>query len=188
MSPIDGASCRGRLLVATPLIESGPFRRSVVYLLDHDTDGALGVIVNRPLDSDVDDVLPEWSGLVAAPDCLFQGGPVQMESALAVGLIHEGPPALTVWRRMCGRVGLVDLDGPIPAAGELAGMRVFAGYAGWGPGQLEEELDEGSWLVVDARDDDLLSPQPEALWHEVMRRQQGDLRYWATFPSDPGAN
>lgn len=178
---------RGRLLLATPAIESGPFLRSVVFVLDHDEDGALGVIVNRPLESDVDDVLPDWAGLVNAPVCLFDGGPVAMDSALALGVIADElpPPG---WRQMAGRVGLVDLDGPLPGTGELAGLRVFAGYAGWGPDQLEAELAEGAWLVLDAHDSDLMSPQPENLWREVIRRQEGDLRFWATFPLDPSAN
>lgn len=178
---------RGRLLVATPAIESGPFLRSVVFLLDHDTDGALGVIVNRPLESDVDDVLPDWADLVNAPVCLFDGGPVAMDSALAVGVVADDVPP-PGWRHMAGRIGLVDLDGPVPATGELFGLRVFAGYAGWAPGQLEDEVDEGAWIVVDARESDLISPQPETLWREVMRRQDGDLRYWTTLPDDPSSN
>lgn len=178
---------RGRLLVATPAIETGPFARSVVYLLDHDDDGALGVIVNRPLEADVDEVLPEWAGLVNAPVCLFDGGPVAMDSALALGVITDAAPPLG-WRQMAGRVGLIDLDGPLPLGGELAGLRVFAGYAGWAPEQLEAELAEGAWLVLEARDSDLISPQPETLWREVLRRQQDDLRFWTTFPDDPSAN
>lgn len=178
---------RGRLLVATPAIESGPFLRSVVFLLDHDESGALGVIVNRPLEADVDDVLPEWAGLVNAPDCLFDGGPVAMDSALALGVVSDAEPPLG-WRQMSGRVGLVDLDGPLPAGGELAGLRVFAGYAGWAPEQLEAELAEGAWLVLESRDSDLISPQPETLWREVLRRQDDDLRFWTTFPDDPSVN
>jgi putative transcriptional regulator len=182
----------GRMLVATPVIEAGPFARSVVFVLDHDADGTLGVIVNRPLPSDVEDVLPDWAALVNAPVCLFDGGPVGVDSALAVGLVADAtgqrsePPQ--GWRQMTGRVGLVDLDGPVPAGSELVGMRVFAGYAGWGPGQLAAELDEGAWLVVDALDDDLISPQPEQLWRQVLRRQRGDVRFWATFPDDPSVN
>lgn len=177
---------RGRLLVATPAIESGPFLRSVVFLLDHDVDGALGVIVNRPLDSEVDDVLPDWAGLVNAPVCLFDGGPVAMDSALALGVIADVAPR--GWRQMSGRVGLVDLEGPLPGEGEFTGLRVFAGYAGWGADQLEAELEEGAWLVVDALDADLISPQPETLWREVLRRQDNDVRFWTTFPDDPSAN
>ena len=184
MDDMDALS--GRLLVATPAIESGPFLRSVVFLLDHDADGALGVIVNRPLESDVEDVLPAWASLVNAPVCLFDGGPVGMDSALALGLVADVPPP--GWRRMAGRVGLVDLDGPVPAGGSLAGLRVFAGYAGWGPEQLEAELAEGAWLVLDARDGDLISPRPETLWRDVLRRQDGDVRFWATFPDDPAIN
>lgn len=178
---------RGRLLVATPAIETGPFLRSVVFVLDHDASGALGVIVNRPLDADVDDVLPDWAGLVNAPDCLFDGGPVAMDSALALGVVAGATPP-PGWRQMAGRIGLVDLDGPLPVSGELAGLRVFAGYAGWAPDQLEAELEEGAWLVLDAHDSDLISPQPETLWREVLRRQNDDLRFWTTFPDDPSAN
>ncbi len=135
--------------MATPAIESGPFMRSVVFVLDHDADGALGVILNRPLDSEVDDVLPDWAGLVNAPVCLFDGGPVAMDSALALGVIADVAPPIG-WRQMAGRVGLVDLEGPLPGNGEFAGIRVFAGYAGWGADQLEAELEEGAWLVVEA--------------------------------------
>lgn len=181
-------SLQGRLLLATPAIDAGPFLRSVVYLLDHDDDGALGVVVNHPMDSDVDEVLPHWGQLVNAPVCLFEGGPVAMDSALAIGVLDvAGQPPLG-WHKMSGRVGLIDLDGPIPHHGQLAGLRVFAGYAGWASGQLEEELDQGAWLVVDSAVDDLLSAQPEDLWRAVLRRQSGDLRLWATFPWDPGAN
>lgn len=182
---------RGRLLIATPAIETGPFMRSVVFVLDHDDNGALGVIVNRPLPSDVDDVLPQWANHVNAPVCLFDGGPVAEDSALAVGVL-AADESITVppdgWRTMAGRVGLVDLDGPLPSAGQLVGLRLFAGYAGWGAGQVEGELEEGAWIALDAREGDLMSPQPEDLWHEVMRRQSGDLRYWATFPADPSTN
>lgn len=178
---------RGRLLVATPAIDIGPFRRSVVLVLDHDRDGALGVIINRPLESEVGEVLPGWADVVNAPECLFDGGPVAMDSALAIGILKgEAPPM--GWRRMCGQVGLVDLEGPVTVSAELSGIRVFAGYAGWSPGQLEEEVSEGSWIAVESSDLDLTSPQPEALWGEVLRRQDGDLRFWATFPEDPSTN
>lgn len=173
--------------MATPAIDAGPFLRSVVFVLDHDGDGALGVIVNRPLESEVDDVLPGWAALVNAPVCLFDGGPVAMDSALALGVIADVAPP-TGWQQMCGRVGLVDLEGPRPPEGQLAGLRVFAGYAGWDPGQLEGELEEGAWLVVEALDADLISPQPETLWREVLRRQPDDVRFWTTFPDDPSAN
>jgi putative transcriptional regulator len=182
-------SYRGRLLVATPLLGGGPFFRSVVAVLDHDAGGALGVILNQPLDATVADVLPEWSALVSSPTAVFSGGPVSTDSALAVGVLGPRDQPPTGWREMYDRVGLVDLDLPARVMeAQLRGIRVFAGYAGWSPGQLEGEIAEGSWVVVDAYDDDLLSPNPEALWRQVLRRQGGDLAMLATFPDDPQLN
>lgn len=182
------STVRGELLVATALIEQGPFRRSVVYVLDHDEDGALGVIVNRPLESDVEDVLPGWARCVNAPGCLFEGGPVAEDSALALGVVLDAAARPIGWRQMAGRVGLVDLDGPLPRGDDFLGLRVFAGYAGWSPGQLEAEIEEGSWLTVAATEEDLLSPSPERLWHDVLRRQAAEVRFWANLPDDPGQN
>lgn len=178
----------GRLLVATPQIDDEPFRRSVVFVLDHDKAGALGVIVNRPLPSDVVEVLPDWAGVVNAPACLFDGGPVAMDSALAVGVLQgDGEPV--GWRPMVGRVGLVDLDlSPDQVSHALSGMRVFAGYAGWSAGQLEDEIDEGAWIVVDAAPDDVLSAAPANLWRSVLYRQGGDLRLLSSYPDDPSDN
>jgi putative transcriptional regulator len=178
---------RGRLLVATPLIGQGPFWRSVVYLLDQSEDGSLGVIVNRPLDARVADVLPSWANAVSEPMHLFDGGPVGSDAALAVGVVRDGlQPA--GWHPMSERVGLVDLDGPVPSSGEFAALRVFAGYAGWDAGQLEAEIEEGSWLVVDASDSDVGSAEPTALWRDVLLRQSGDIRLLATFPADVDLN
>lgn len=181
----------GHLLLATPEIEFGPFWRSVVYVLDHTEDGAVGVIVNRPTDADVDDVLPQWGRSVTAPGCLFEGGPVGLDSALAVGVLLEatsiGVPSYG-WRPMSRRVGLVDLDGPQPDPGILEGLRVFAGYSGWTAGQLEAEIQQGSWLVAPALDHDLVTARPETLWSDVLRRQGDDLRLWATLPDDPKLN
>jgi len=185
---MSAVSLAGRLLVATPAIADQPFRRSVVYLLDHDEDGALGVIINRPLSSpEVEEVLPDWSGAVNAPGCLFDGGPVATDSALAVGVAAQ-PEASILWQRMSGRVVLVDLSGPVPADGALQGLRVFAGYAGWGAEQLEREIAEGAWLVAEADEFDLFSPRPELLWSQVLRRQPGELRLWSTCPEDPTLN
>jgi putative transcriptional regulator len=180
-------SVKARLLVATPQIASGVFARSVVFMLEHDVTGALGVIVNRPLDAGVDEVLPDWASLVNAPICIFEGGPVQDDSALALGIVGaDGPPR--AWQPMTRRVGLVDLEGPLPRPADLSGLRVFVGYAGWSPGQLEQEMAEGAWIVADAREHDLVSARPELLWSEVLRRQDSDVRYLATFPRNPTAN
>lgn len=181
------ALLRGRLLVATPLIGAGPFWRSVVFVLDHGDDGALGVIVNRPLNAAVADVLPNWADAVTAPTQLFDGGPVGSDAALALGVVREGlvPHG---WHQMADRVGLVNLGGPVPASGQFTGLRVFAGYAGWGVGQLEDEIEEGSWFIVDAIESDLSSSHPETLWHDVLLRQTDERRLMASFPPDPDLN
>lgn len=183
----DMDTLRGRLLVATPLIGDGPFWRSVVYVLDHSGEGSLGVIINRPLNARISDVLPSWGDAVTAPTHLFDGGPVGSDAALAVGVVREGIGPVG-WHQMSERVGLVDLDGPVPSSGEFATLRVFAGYAGWDAGQLDGEIEEGSWFVVDAIDSDLGSVEPTTLWRDVLRRQSGEMRLLATFPADVDLN
>lgn len=179
----------GRLLVATPSLRDPTFHRTVVLLLDHGDGGGLGVVLNRPLEVEVAAVLPPWQPHVTAPPVLFQGGPVSLDSALGlVGAPGEGlePPGV---RRINGSLGLVDLDAePADVVPELSGLRVFAGYAGWSTGQLEREVEEGSWYVVDSEPRDAFTDQPERLWRTVLRRQPGDLALVATFPEDPELN
>jgi putative transcriptional regulator len=183
-------SMTGRLLVATPKLEDPNFARSVVLLLDHDDDGALGVVISRPTTVPVADVLPGWSDLVTVPDVLFSGGPVATDSALAVAVLGgAGDDTPIGWKPLYPGAGLVDLDAPPELlAGVLDGMRVFAGYAGWGAGQLEGEIDEGAWYVVSAEPGDLLDPDAERLWRKVLRRQAGELAFVHTCPLDPTHN
>ena len=184
----------GRLLVATPVLEDPNFRRSVVLVVDHDPEEAtLGVVLNRPTEVAVGQILPGWAGLADRPDVVFQGGPVGLDSALALArLPGTGEPL--GWRALEGvpalaRVGLVDLDGPPEAlAEEFAGFRVFAGYAGWGADQLRSELAEGTWYVLAAEPEDVFTADPERLWQAVLRRQGGDLAFVATYPEDPSLN
>jgi putative transcriptional regulator len=179
---------RGRLLVATPSIDGGPFWRSVVYVLEHGEDGSLGVILNRPLNALVADVLPPWGGIVSEPMHLFDGGPVGSDAALAVGVVRDGLAPANGWHQTSERVGLVDRDGPVPTSAEFSTIRVFAGYAGWDGGQLEAEIEEGSWFVVDAMESDVGSVEPSTLWRDVLRRQPGEICLLATFPADPDLN
>jgi len=179
----------GRLLVATPLLEHPTFRRAVILLLDHDEAGALGVVVNRPSAIDVEAVLPHWQRLATVPGRLFAGGPVQQDSALGLVTVPgdgREPPGV---RRIIGSLGLVDLDAePDSVAEGVGGLRIFAGYAGWGSGQLEGEIMEGSWYVVDAEARDAFSDDPEGLWPSVLLRQGGDLALVASYPDDPILN
>jgi putative transcriptional regulator len=195
--PDAGVTLTGRLLVATPALGDSNFERSVVLVLDHDEDGALGIVINRPTPVDVAEVLPVWQPLATEPGVLFQGGPVALDSALGLALVPgEGEDEPLGWRRVVGRLGLVDLDVPPEVlAAEVTRLRIFAGYAGWGAGQLEDELAEGAWYVVEARyggggDDagDPFSEAPEDLWRQVLRRQGGDLAMVSTYLDDPSLN
>ena len=179
----------GRLLVATPQIEEGVFRRSVVLVLHHDGEGAQGLVLNRPIDADVDSVLPGWEEHATAPAKVFQGGPVQLDSALGLVAVPGDSPEPTGVRRLFGSVALVDLDTPpLLVVPEVAGLRIFAGYAGWSPGQLEDEVSTGSWYVVDAESADAFTAHPDDLWRTVLRRQTDPLRWVAWFPADPAMN
>ncbi|MDE9367783.1 YqgE/AlgH family protein [Luteipulveratus sp. YIM 133132] len=184
----------GRLLVAAPrpggdeAVEGDVFDRSVVLVLHHDDDGAHGLVLNRPLGADVDAVLPGWQEHVSSPQCLFQGGPVSLDSALGLVSVPGADSSLGI-KRLFGAVGLVDLDAPpVVVMPEVAALRIFAGYAGWTGGQLEGEIRTGSWYVVDAEARDAFTEQPDDLWGEVLRRQSGALRLVATYPADPSMN
>ena len=180
----------GRLLVATPLLLDPNFERSVVLLLDVDENGALGVVLNRPSTVPVAEVLPEWGEVAGSPGVLFQGGPVSTDSALAVAALPPGGGEEPVgFRRLYDDVGIVDLDAPTEIVGPaLTGLRVFAGYAGWGEEQLAEEVRTGSWYVVGSDPGDLFGSNPEGLWMRVLRRQPGELAWVSTRPLDPTLN
>ncbi|CAM5557651.1 YqgE/AlgH family protein [Streptomyces mordarskii] len=191
------SSLTGRLLVATPALADPNFDRAVVLLLDHDEEGSLGVVLNRPTPVGVGDILESWAELAGEPGVVFQGGPVSLDSALGVAVVpgesgrspartEDGPLG---WRRVHGAIGLVDLEAPPELlAAAVGSLRIFAGYAGWGPGQLEDELAEGAWYVVESEPGDVSSPAPERLWRAVLRRQRSELAMVATYPDDPSLN
>lgn len=174
---------RGRLVVATPALGDPNFEHSVVFLLDHGEEGAVGVILNRPSDVSVGETLPRWEALAGKPDVMFVGGPVQPEAV--VGLVRAGADSEAVQEVSSG-VGIVDLRAdPLSLIGEVSGLRLFAGYAGWGEGQLEDEIAHGGWFVVDAQPDDVLGDEPDELWVRVLTRQGGLFR---TVSEDPSLN
>jgi putative transcriptional regulator len=182
------SSLTGRLLVATPALADPNFDRAVVLLLDHDDEGSLGVVLNRPTPVGVGDILEGWAPLAGEPGVVFQGGPVALDAALGLAVIpgDEGPLG---WRRVYGAIGLVDLETPPELlAAALGSLRIFAGYAGWGPGQLEDELAGGAWFVVDSEPGDVSAPRPENLWRDVLRRQRSELAMIATYLDDPSLN
>lgn len=185
--------CAGQLLIAAPDLVDPNFDRTVVFLLDHDGSGSLGVIVNRPTELEVAEVLPPWSGLSTGPDVVFAGGPVGVDGALALALFDAVPASLGArprgWRPVVGSIGLIDLDSdPESLRTHLRALRIFAGYAGWGSGQLDSELSQGAWVIADSVPADAFCARPDRLWGDVLRRQPGELRFLATRPVDPALN
>lgn len=182
-------SLTGRLLVATPALRDPNFERTVVLLVAHEEGGALGVVLNRATEVPVVEVLEGWSVLASDPAVVFEGGPVQPEAAICLARTRAGIGRLAGFNRVSGAVGTVDLSSePGKLREALVGVRVFAGYAGWAPGQLEGEISAGSWFVFDALPGDAFVSRPDDLWPMVLRRQGGLLAAVAIFPADPSAN
>ena len=195
--PSPGSSARGKLLVATPPLEDPNFDRTVVYVLEHNDDGAVGVVLNRADDPattladefDLDD-LDAWTGLLAPPAQVFLGGPVGDDSLIALAETdREAPRSVDAWGALTSTLGTVDLSvDPVEVAGSLRRVRIFRGYAGWSPGQLDAELQVGAWMVFESESDDLFTADPADLWRRVVRRQGGRLAWIADAPDDLSAN
>ena len=180
----------GALLVALPTLSDPTFAGTVVYVLDHSGTGTLGVVLGRPSQVEIRDVLPGWCDLAVEPGVFHVGGPCETDTALCLASASGAEPGESGLRRVAGEVYLVDLDGdPAELVGRLDGLRVFAGYAGWSPGQLAGEIAEGAWACVPGRPDDVLTSAagPE-LWRRVMGRQTGRLAVLSTAPADPSSN
>lgn len=179
----------GELLVASAAVEDEQWAHSVVLVLDADADGTLGVVLNHVAVHDLADVLPQWAELVTPPRVLHAGGPVSPDGAVCLARLadpDEEPPG---WRRIAGDLGLLHLDTPVELAqGTYRDLRIFAGYAGWEPGQLEGELLRGDWYRVPMRDEDVFGADVDGLWRRVLRRQGGDLAWFSTWCAEPELN
>ncbi|MFM8826687.1 MAG: YqgE/AlgH family protein [Actinomycetota bacterium] len=171
----------GALLVAAPAVDDPHFARSVVLLLAHGTeDGAMGIILNRPMDAVVGDPtspLHPWVESAAVPAVLFEGGPVETTGFICLTEDSSAQPG----------VSSMDIIEDDPAS-VTAPHRVFRGYAGWAPGQLEAEILVGGWFVLPALRGDAFTGDPEGLWRAVLARQGGELAAIARFPADPNLN
>jgi putative transcriptional regulator len=182
MSPMK--SLRGKLLLSSPALYDPNFRRTVILVTHHDEDGAMGLVLNRPAEVAVAEAAPQLSELVEEDDPVLVGGPVSPE-ALMVLAEFDDPDAAAA--PVLGDLGFVPADAE-PDDLETRRARVFAGYSGWGAGQLEAELAEGSWLIADAEPADAFAADPEQLWGEVLRRMGGGFSLLATMPEHPSLN
>jgi putative transcriptional regulator len=181
----------GTLLLANTDLLEPTFRRSVIYVVEHNDGGTLGVVLNRPSETAVYNVLPQWAKLAAKPKTMFIGGPVKRDAALCLGTLRVGMDATGVpgLRHVSGRMVMVDLDAdPDSLIPVLEGVWVFAGYSGWTIGQLEGEIERNDWMVLSALPSDVLIEQRVDLWSRVLRRQPMPMSLLATHPIDVSRN
>jgi len=181
----------GTLLLANIDLLEPTFRRSVIYVVEHNDGGTLGVVLNRPSETAVYNVLPQWADLAAKPKSMFIGGPVKRDAALCLGILRVGvdPDGMTGLRHVSGRIVMVDLDAdPELITASVEGVRIFAGYSGWTIGQLEGEIERDDWIVLSALPSDVLVQPRVDLWSRVLRRQPLPLAMLATHPIDRNRN
>lgn len=181
-------SLRGKLLVAAPALKDPNFDRTVVFIAEHSEDGAMGLVLNRPSEAPVAEAIPDLDWVAGSGDeIVFVGGPVAANGVIV----------LAEWDDPSKAVVLVDDDlGFVPGdaedTGELAAAmrraRVYAGHAGWGPGQLEDELADDAWIIEAPLRDELFSDDPEGLWAAVLRRKGREFALLSTMPPDPSLN
>ncbi len=178
-------SLQGQLLVASPALLDPNFRRAVVLVTVHGDEGAMGVVLNRPAPASVADAVPHLDHLVPDGESVFVGGPVQPEAVTALAEVDERDAlALHVF----ADIGFLPAEPGDADDAPVRRARVFAGYSGWGDGQIEVELGESAWIIEEARPDDVFAERPEQLWSDVLRRKGGEFRLLATMPEDPALN
>jgi len=179
------SSLRGHLLISAGGLFDPNFRHTVVLIGEHNADGALGVILNRALDMTVADVFPALGELLPRGAHLFRGGPVQPSSAVLLAEFTHPEVADVL---AFGAVGFLSGEVPGDIAREIRRARVYAGYSGWGPGQLEAEMEQNSWIVEPAREDDVFTDAPDLLWSRVLQRKGPEYRKLSRMPFDPSMN
>lgn len=191
IAPVAARVRAGTLLLANTDLLEPTFRRSVIYIVEHNDDGTLGVVLNRPSETAVYNVLPQWAKLAAKPKSMFIGGPVKRDSALCLAQLKVGVEASAVpgLRHVQGRIAMVDLDAdPEVIESAVEGVRIYAGYSGWSVGQLDGEIDRDDWMVLSGLPSDVLVGPRVDLWARVLRRQPLPTALLATHPIDVNRN
>jgi putative transcriptional regulator len=180
-------SLRGKLIIAAPTLLDPNFARTVVLIAEHTEEGAMGLVLNRPAITLVDEAVPDLAWLTEDNERVWVGGPVAETAVIVLAEWDRPEVAGALLEEDLGFVG-ADADGPDQLDGAIRRARVFAGHAGWGPGQLEEELAEEAWIVEPPRREEIFTDDPESLWSAVLRRKGSRWALLATMPPDPSLN
>jgi putative transcriptional regulator len=179
-------SLKGKLVIAAPALIDPNFARAVVLVIDHDEQGAMGLVLNRVADAELAEAVPDLADVPEVDDRLFVGGPVQETSVLLLGEFSDTGKASPL---VAGTIGMVGAETDLEElGGAVSRARAFAGYAGWGAGQLEAELEEEAWITAEPLPEDLLTDDPDDLWSQTLERKGGWHRVLARMPPDPSLN
>jgi putative transcriptional regulator len=178
-------SVRAQMLVAGAGVAGVVFRQAVVLIADHDDNGALGFVLNRPSQTSIADAAPVLSSLPVSDGRIYIGGPVQPDAVAVLAQFDEPEVASQL---IFDSVGFVSADAPPNVRGAVKRAKVVAGYAGWAAGQLDAELEAGGWIIEPPRVDDVFYEEPERLWRDVLRRKGPQFRLLSTMPFDPRTN
>ncbi len=178
-------SLQGKLLIAAPSLVDPNFRRAVVLVAQHTEEGAMGLVLNRPSEATVAEAVPPLADLVEADEAVWAGGPVEPGGVIVVAAYTEPDEAAEI---VFGEVGFMPAEAdPDDVAASTRRARVFAGYAGWSAGQLEDELGEDAWFVEPAREEDVFNASDD-LWSDVLARKGGPYALLSKMPPDPSLN
>ena len=180
-------SLRGKLLIASPALVDPNFHRTVILIAEHTDEGAMGLVLNRPAETLVADVVPDLSPLAEEDAPVYFGGPVASDSVIVLAEFDDPELAGVLLDADLGFVGSESGEMSAVADG-VRRARIYAGHAGWGPGQLEDELAEEAWIVESPLRDELFSDDPEGLWSAVLRRKGREFALLSTMPPDPSLN
>lgn len=179
------ASTRGQLLIAGPALLDPNFRRTVVLVIEHSSDGALGLVLNRPSETTVSEIAPELEAVVDPGSAIFVGGPVQPSGVIVLARFEDPQQSALM---SFDDVGVLRAESSLADPPRLAAARAFAGHSGWGPGQLDAELEQDDWILERATLEDAFCTDPRTLWSVVLGRKGGSYALVARMPPDPSLN
>jgi putative transcriptional regulator len=187
MSGVPDESLRGKLILASPILRDPNFARTVVLIAEHTDEGAMGLVLNRPATSTVGEAVPDLSWLAGDAEPVYVGGPVAETAVIVLAEFERPELAGALVEGDLGFIGS-EADDPEQLGDAIRRARVFAGHAGWGPGQLEDELAEEAWIVEPPRRDEIFTADPADLWAAILRRKGQRYALLATMPPDPSLN